>query len=112
MNAKRVVSSATLWDTYSCFLTGETTIKGTRNPNWSKLAQLSGYRPVGSALSSGQSDSASPTLVSTVPDKLNAHSAPCPGSKLSGGFDKSAHCPGEIPSGARAPPCGAFGGVT
>ena len=34
------------------------------------------------------------------------------GLKLEGAFERSAHCPGAIPSGVRAPPWGARGGTT
>jgi hypothetical protein len=74
-----------------------------------ELAHCGGYGPVGSAASAGQSNSAFATLVSVALKKFEEHSAPPPGCSLAGGLDRSAHCPGAIPSGVKAPPCLALG---
>ena len=39
----------------------------------------------------------------------STQSAPPPGCSLAGGLERSSHCPGLIPSGFKAPPCGALG---
>src|SRR5581483_10132324 len=102
ISARIEACEATVCETQCGFANGETATSGSRNPSWSKVAQFPGYGPVG--VKKEQRPFACVALMRQL--------SPPPGRVLAGGFERSAHCPGAMPSGVDAPPCGAGGGAT